>query len=198
MNAATGVTQSQSVAINASPASQDLSFDTTFGTHVVLGASATGASLKSAVNTGGKNQIVQNASRQAQFLVSSSQSYSGNDLISLDTVDLTAGTLGVTKTAVDLTTATGAQSALATIDSAISTVGNAIGAIGAAENRITYADANVKTAIQNFTAANSAIKDVDMAAEMTTFSKNQILSQAGTAMLAQANQLGASVLQLLK
>jgi flagellin len=190
----TGGAVSQTIAISGG--TQAMSFSS-FGLTINLGASSTAASLKTDVS-GGLNAIVQTGSRQAEFLVSSSQSYGANDLISLDAINLSATTLGVNKAAVDLTTAGGAQSALATIDLAIGRVGDAIGAIGASENRVNYANANVKTAIQNFTAANSAIKDVDMASEMTSFSKNQILSQAGTAMLAQANQMGASVLQLLK
>jgi flagellin len=186
----------QSININASPASQALGF-TTFGLTLNLSSVATVTGLKADVS-GGMNSIVQSGTRTAQFLVSSSQSYTTNDLVSLTTTDLTAATLGVTTTAVSLTTAAGAQAALATIDTAIGTVGNAIGAIGAAENRITYASQNVATAIQNYTAANSVIKDVDMASEMTNYSKNQILSQAGTAILAQANQLGQGVLQLLR
>ena len=70
--------------------------------------------------------------------------------------------------------------------------------IGAAQNRIGYAMSNLKTSIQNFTAAESVIRDVDMAEEMTKFSKNNILAQAGTAMLAQANQSAQGVLQLLR
>jgi flagellin len=57
---------------------------------------------------------------------------------------------------------------------------------------------NLKTSIQNFSAAESVIRDLDMAEEMSKFSKNNILSQAGTAMLAQANQAPQSVLQLLR
>ena len=65
-------------------------------------------------------------------------------------------------------------------------------------NRIEFAQTNLKTTIQNFTAAESVIRDVDMAEEMTKFSKNNILAQAGTAMLAQANQSAQGVLQLLR
>jgi flagellin len=193
-NAGGAVTESHTLAAN--PASSNIDF-TSFGLRVGLGSGATGAAFETAV-TGGANKIKQGTDHQAQFLVSSSQSYTGNDLISLGAIDLTGTTLGVNRTAVDLTTGAGAQAALSTIDNAITLVGNAIGAIGASENRVMYADQNVKTAIQNFTAAQSAIKDVDMADEMTSFSKNQILSQAGTAMLAQANQLGSSVLKLLQ
>jgi flagellin len=189
-----GVAQTQTLAYTAG--AQALNFNT-FGLTVNTGAGTTVAGFKAEVN-GGANSIVQNGARSAQFLVSSSQSYTTNDLINLSAIDLTATTLGVNRAAVDLTTATGAQTALTTIDSAITSIGTAIGSIGAAENRVMYANNNVKTAIQNFTAAQSAIKDVDMADEMTTFSKNQILSQASTAMLAQANQLGQSVLKLLQ
>ena len=84
------------------------------------------------------------------------------------------------------------------IDTAIGQLNTYIGKIGAAQNRVDYAQTNLKTSIQNFSAAESVIKDVDMAEEMTTFSKNQILSQAGTAMLAQANQMGQGVLTLLR
>ena len=66
------------------------------------------------------------------------------------------------------------------------------------QNRIEYAQSNLKTSIQNFSAAESVIRDVDMAEEMTKFSKNNILAQAGTAMLAQANQSAQGVLQLLR
>lgn len=184
----------QSIAINGGTQAMNFS---TFGLTVNLGSSATAAGLKSDI-TGGLNTIVQGGTRQAQFLVSASQSYSNNDLINLDAISLSAASLGVDKTSIHLTSAASAQSALTAIDGAITQVGNALGSIGAAENRIGYASSNVKTSIENFTSAESTIRDVDMASEMTNFSKEQILSQAGTAMLAQANQLGASVLKLLQ
>jgi flagellin len=77
-------------------------------------------------------------------------------------------------------------------------VNSALATIGATQNRIGFATDSVKATLQNYTAAESTIRDVDMAEEMTRFSKNQILSQAGTAMLAQANQAGQGVLQLLR
>jgi flagellin len=64
------------------------------------------------------------------------------------------------------------------------------------QNRLGYAAANLSTTIENVQAAESVIRDVDMAAEMTTFTKNQILLQAGTAMLAQANMAPQVVLSL--
>jgi flagellin len=134
--------------------------------------------------------------RQASFLVDSSGQYKTNDMIKLSALDLQVSTLGLTTS--DLSTATGARAALTSIDSALSTVSTALGSIGANQNRISYAQNNLKTKIANFSAAESVIRDVDMADEMTTFSKNNILAQAGTAMLAQANQAGQSVLKLLQ
>lgn len=130
------------------------------------------------------------------FMVRSSGAYTTDDNITLDTIDVTVATLGIDTDT--LATSTGAQTALANIDDAIEVVNGALGDVGAAQNRIGYALENVKAQISNFTAAESVIRDVDMAEEMTKFSKNQILSQAGTAMLAQANQSAQGILQLLR
>ena len=108
----------------------------------------------------------------------------------------TSGGAGNAISAIDLTTASGAQDALDTVDYAISDLGKIRGDIGAAQNRLGYAAANLATTIENVTAAESVIRDVDMASEMTTFTKNQILLQAGTAMLAQANMAPQQVLSL--
>ena len=97
-----------------------------------------------------------------------------------------------------LVSMTDAEGTLSSIDAAIGQLSDVLGDIGAAQNRIEYATANVKTSIENFAAAESTIRDADMAAEMTEFSRVQILQQAGTAMLAQANQAPQGVLQLLR
>lgn len=96
----------------------------------------------------------------------------------------------------DLTTAANAQGALDLVDSAISTLAGTRGDIGAASNRLTYAAANLTSTIENVQAAESVIRDVDMAAQMTAFTKWQILLQAGVAMLAQANMAPQQVLAL--
>ncbi|MBW2138889.1 MAG: hypothetical protein JRH06_15230, partial [Deltaproteobacteria bacterium] len=102
--------------------------------------------------------------------------------------------LNLTKDKLD--TASEAQDFLTTIDTAISTLNTRRGNVGAAQNRLEYAAANLATTIENVQSAESVIRDVDMAAEMTTFTKNQILLQAGTAMLAQANMAPQQVLAL--
>ena len=99
--------------------------------------------------------------------------------------------------AIDLTAAAG-ETEITAIDTAISTVTAARGDLGALQNRFEHAIANLGVTAENLSASESRIRDTDMAAEMTTFSKNQILSQAGTAMLAQANQSSQGVLQLLR
>ena len=87
---------------------------------------------------------------------------------------------------------------LDTINTAISTLASSRAEIGASMNRLSYASANLATSIENVQAAESVIRDVDMASEMTQFTKNQILLQAGTAMLAQANMAPQGVLSLFK
>jgi flagellin len=129
-------------------------------------------------------------------MVSSSGSYASDDLVTLNQVNLTTSNLGLT--GLSLLSSDNAQSALSAIDSAIDKVNQAIGTIGAAQSRMEFAAANVATITQNVIAAESTIRDADMALESTSFTKYQILQQAGTAMLAQANVSAQSVLDLLR
>jgi flagellin len=96
----------------------------------------------------------------------------------------------------DIDLETDATTALDIVDAAIDDLTGIRGDIGANQNRLMYASANLSVTIENVTASESVIRDVDMAAEMTTFTKNQILLQAGTAMLAQANMAPQQVLSL--
>lgn len=120
----------------------------------------------------------------------------GNDDIGLGTLDLTLSTLGLN--ADSLATKSAAQATIGHVDStALVKLADAFGNIGAAQNRIDFASSNTKTAIENLSAAESTIRDADMAEEMSNFTKTQILQQAGTAMLAQANSAPQLVLKLL-
>jgi flagellin len=92
----------------------------------------------------------------------------------------------------------GAQASLASIDAAIQAVSSQRSQMGAIQNRLDHTVSNLQVVSENLTASESRIRDVDMAQEMSSFSKNQILSQSGTAMLAQANQKNQGVLQLLR
>jgi flagellin len=84
------------------------------------------------------------------------------------------------------------------IDTAISSVSNVRSTLGSVQNRLEHAVANLGVTQENLSAAESRIRDVDVAAEMVNFTRLQILSQSGTAMLAQANQAPQSVLSLLR
>lgn len=95
-----------------------------------------------------------------------------------------------------LVDADAAQTALNTIDTAIGELSDVRGDVGAYMNRLAYAASNLATTTENVQASESVIRDVDMASEMTTFTKNQILMQAGTAMLSQANMAPQQVLSL--
>jgi len=97
-----------------------------------------------------------------------------------------------------ITTQVSANDAISTIDAAITKVSTQRANLGALQNRLEHTINNLGTASQNLTAAESRIRDVDMAKEMAEFTKNNILNQAAQAMLAQANQLPQGVLQLLR
>jgi flagellin len=89
-------------------------------------------------------------------------------------------------------------SSISNVDAAIDNVASSRAAFGAVQNRLDYAQNSAAAYEENLTAAESRIRDVDMAAEMITFTKNQVLQQAGMSMLSQANQGGQSVLSLLR
>ncbi|NIK78674.1 flagellin [Paenibacillus castaneae] len=98
----------------------------------------------------------------------------------------------------DVTTSDKATAAIEVLDNAIKTVSNERSKLGAFQNRLEHTINNLGTSAENLTAAESRIRDVDMAKEMMEFTKNNILSQAAQAMLAQANQQPQGVLQLLR
>src|SRR3954447_23982448 len=94
--------------------------------------------------------------------------------------------------------ATGTMASLSTVDGMIENISKARSGYGAVQNRLEHRLANLATYQENLTASESRIRDVDMASEMTKFTKLNILQQAGTSMLAQANQSGQGVLSLLR
>jgi flagellin len=142
--------------------------------------------------------VIVGGTASADFMVSSSGQYGSNDLVSLSAVNLGTGASGLNIASLDVLNSTNAQAALTALDSAIDSVNTSIGTIGAAQSRMEFASTNVASITQNVIAAESTIRDADMAAVSTQFSKYQILQQAGTAMLAQANSSSQSVLKLLQ
>ena len=107
-------------------------------------------------------------------------------------------TAGAGVSTVDLSTASGSQTALSTLDKAINTITDARASMGAYQNRLTASIANLEISSMNLQASRSRILDTDYAKETTNLAKAQIIQQAATAMLAQANQSAQSVLALLK
>ena len=99
---------------------------------------------------------------------------------------------------VDLSSVQGSQDALATLDAAINTITNSRASLGAYQNRLTAAIQNLDNTSMNLQSSRSRIMDTDYATETTNLAKAQIIQQAATAMLAQANQSAQSVLSLLK
>ncbi|WP_078378895.1 flagellin N-terminal helical domain-containing protein [Sutcliffiella halmapala] len=118
--------------------------------------------------------------------------------ISLEIKTMTSTALGLTTTNLAVGTTTEANNAITKINDAIETVSTERSKLGAHQNRLEHTINNLNTGSENLTAAESRVRDVDMAKEMMTQTKNSILSQAAQAMLAQANQQPQGVLQLLR
>jgi flagellin len=171
------------------------------------------------VDTDGHSRI--NAEAQALMAeidqIAQDTKYSGNSLLS-GAINLTfqVGSGNVTaEDRITVTTSSGllssnlglstlslnsvasAQSALTSLDAALVSVNLVVGEIGAAGSRLEFAAGNLAISIENLDASHSTIRDADMAYEMTNLTKNQILLQAGTSMLAQANLMPQSILALL-
>ena len=122
------------------------------------------------------------------------------DTVSVDfsTLDSTGATLGLTGLSVTGADATNANATITAIDTALTTVNTSRSTLGAVQNRFQSTISNLQVSSQNLTASESQIADTDMSLEMVTFTKNQILMQAGTAMLAQANAVPQTILKLLQ
>ena len=124
---------------------------------------------------------------KAQTIAVTIQNMGGKSLLEVDADKFTLGTDGAN-----------ADKMLTTIDNAIKTVSDQRATLGAVQNRLEHTINNLTATNENLSDANSRIRDVDMAEEMMTFTKSNILSQAATSMLAQANAMPNSVLNLLQ
>jgi flagellin len=127
----------------------------------------------------------------------------GNTLGTIDTLPvniqpITLGALGIPQNTTSITTRIGATAAIGAVDAALRSVSTVRSNLGAVINRLDHAVKNLEVQQINMTSAESAIRDVDFAQEMTEFTRNQILTQSATSMLAQANQAPQQILALLK
>jgi len=121
---------------------------------------------------------------------------SANSRISFTTIDASSSGIGLSN--ISVSTSAAAQSALGAITAAIATVAQRRGTIGAIESRLNTAIDNLRVARENFSAAESRIRDVDVAEETANLTRTTILQQAGVAVLAQANQQPSLALTLLR
>ena len=175
-------------------------------TAVMVGADAkaTVANLNKALEAEG---IKADSADATTFVFSAIQNGKGLTLQIGDTADdfnqltvsvgnMKAKSLGIAD--VDISTQAGAQTAVSKIKDAINSVSSTRGDLGAIQNRLEHTINNLSVTTENMTAAESRIRDTDMAKEMMSYTKNNILVQASQAMLAQANQIPQGVLQLLQ
>src|SRR4051794_618155 len=117
------------------------------------------------------------------------------ETLSVSVSSMQASALGASGS---IATASGASAAISAIGDAIGKVSEQRASLGAVQNRLEHKINNLNATVENLTASESRIRDTDMAQEMVSFTRSQILSQAGTAMLAQANQASQGVLRLLQ
>lgn len=125
-------------------------------------------------------------------------STAANDQIEVDLSGADIKTLGTTIGALNFDTAANALTTIAALDTSIKDISTSRSELGAVQNRFESAINSINVSQENLSAAESRIRDTDMAKEMASFTRSNILSQAGTAMLAQANQMNQGVLQLLR
>jgi flagellin len=158
---------------------------TKFGAQSLLGGAYQGAFQV------GSDSVNTNAANVITVDITSTGALNGSGINGLDSAGL--GLSGS-----DLTTTTNASAAIDTLDTALKGVSTVRATLGAYQNRFEHTVNNLNVAIENLSASESRIRDTDMAQEMVNYTRSQILSQAGTAMLAQANQAPQSVLKLLQ
>jgi flagellin len=145
------------------------------GKKIINGSLSAGAAIQVGANTASDNQITISIAN-----------------LSVTIASVTIASIG------SGATASGALAAIDALDAAIKAIDTSRASLGAVQNRFTTTISNLQSSIENQSAARSRITDTDFAEETARLSRNQILQQAGTAMLAQANQSGQSVLSLLR
>jgi flagellin len=133
-------------------------------------------------------RVVNSTTYQGAAIFNTALSFAVSDVGIPMNIDIS---LTLTATSVSIST-------LSDVTTQLTAVNTVLGQLGTAQNRLSFTMSNVKNAIVNQSAAESAMRDVDVAQEMASFAKNQVLAQAGNAMLAQANQSAQSVMALLR
>ncbi|HEY9071294.1 MAG TPA: flagellin [Candidatus Ozemobacteraceae bacterium] len=141
---------------------------------------------------GDRNFRLHVVDKSSQFQIGADQ----GQIMKISIGNMTADALGVDN--LDMTSLAGSENALSRLNKALDTVSSERSKLGAFQNRLEYAINNIRNTHSNLSAAESRLRDADMAEEMIEFTRNQIVSQSGMAMLAQSNAMPQGVLQLLK
>lgn len=149
-----------------------------------------------ATNFNGTKLLDGSASALTFQVGASDQASESQVVVDLSSSDV--GAIGTAIKALDVSSAANALTSITTVDTNIKAVSTERAKLGAYQNRFEHTVNSLNVAVENLSASESRIRDTDMASEMMNMSRSQILSQAGTAMLAQANQAPQTVLQLLR
>ncbi|MDZ4190724.1 MAG: flagellin, partial [Pseudomonas sp.] len=200
------------IAVNFNESTQELSITSESGENIVFGNVSTAGVTSSFANVevnvqDGSGEYASGGTGIAVDMIvtgavelNSAKSYSlaGAGVTGLFSTGTTASSALTSIADTDITSATGAQNAIAVIDKAISNIDSQRADLGAVQNRFDSTVANLASISENSTSARGRVQDADFAAETAELTKQQTLQQASTAILAQANQLPSSVLSLLQ
>jgi flagellin len=200
------------IAVNYNEKSQELSITSETGENIVFGTVSTAGVTSSFANVSvnvqnGEGEFAATSTAIADDMIvtgavelNSAKSYSlaGAGVTGLFNAGTTASSTLTSIADTDITSADGAQDAIAVIDKAISNIDSQRADLGAVQNRFDSTVANLASISENSTSARGRVQDADFAAETAELTKQQTLQQASTAILAQANQLPSSVLSLLQ
>jgi flagellin len=193
--------QSAATGVVASDTGSAIKLTAADGRNITVSTLTLGSATNAALQDVGLNGA---AATTAGTVNLSYQAPSGLAVTSLDftltgfTNNKVVASTGTAISAIDVTTVQNANAALTAVDAALSAISGSRAALGAYQNRFSSAISNIQTTAENLTASRSRIQDTDFAAETANLTKAQILQQAGTAMVAQANSLPQNVLSLLK
>ena len=192
-SAATGVTASDTGSGVSLGASDGRNITTSYAVGTYTGSGVADFGLGAAATTAGSV----NVTYVAPTGTTGNVVFATAGSVGLNATGTVAGT-GTALTAVDISTVNGANLAMTAIDAALTSVNSSRASLGAIQNRFSSTIDSLATSSENLSASRSRIQDADFAMETANLSRAQILQQAGTAMIAQANQLPQQVLQLLK
>lgn len=169
------------------------------GRNIVIGQAGTASTASTGLTAATTySTVTLSSTATTGFILADGGSTAGETNLGISMGTKAASQTGTSIANITVATAGGALTALSSIDSALTAVNNSRASLGAYQNRFMSAVSNLQTTTENLTASRSRIQDTDFAAETAAMTRGQILQQAGTAILAQANSLPNSVLALLK